>query len=368
MPTDAASDPVPAGSDPEGAETSLIDGEAERRARERRTLRLGIGVTLTFLLAMLFDWTLAYLAPIFIISMLQAPAAPSLGDAAKLVFGTFVVFAGSLYAAGLSQIYPAFFLMALFPALFWTFRFALRGGSVLDHLVYPVRVDTCLPLMAGTRIEVGRNVAFSFVQDIAVCLLVTMFMYVLIPPLPSEPAAKPKPVVPPNEVTRRAALLTAITGSYAFLYLVFGWSNVHTPIYIALYVSSLDLSRGSAAAKGILAANVAAGLLAMLLYQLTMMAPYVPFVAAMMLTVNLVLARMITSKEPWARLASFALSVLMILYGGSIRPFSDGGGANFADRFGELAMAAIWAIGALIILETYFLAKPALVDNTGELQ
>ena len=367
MPTDAASDPVPAGSDPEGAETSLIDGEAERRARERRTLRLGIGVTLTFLLAMLFNWTLAYLAPIFIISMLQAPAAPSLGDAAKLVFGTFVVFAGSLYAAGLAQIYPAFFLMALFPALFWTFRFALRGGSVLITL-FALCGLIVLPLMAGTRIEVGRTVAFSFVQDIAVCLLVAMFMYVLIPPLPSEPAAKPKPVVPPNEVTRRAALLTAITGSYAFLYLVFGWSNVHTPIYIALYVSSLDLSRGSAAAKGILAANVAAGLLAMLLYQLTMMAPYVPFVAAMMLTVNLVLARMITSKEPWARLASFALSVLMILYGGSIRPFSDGGGANFADRFGELAMAAIWAIGALIILETYFLAKPALVDNTGELQ
>ena len=367
MPTDAASDPVPAGSDPEGAETSLIDGEAERRARERRTLRLGIGVTLTFLLAMLFNWTLAYLAPIFIISMLQAPAAPSLGDAAKLVFGTFVVFAGSLYAAGLAQIYPAFFLMALFPALFWTFRFALRGGSVLITL-FTLCGLIVLPLMAGTRIEVGRKVAFSFVQDIAVCLVVAMFMYVLIPPLPSEPAAKPKPVLPPNEVTRRAALLTAITGSYAFLYLVFGWSNVHTPIYIALYVSSLDLSRGSAAAKGILAANVAAGLLAMLLYQLTMMAPYVPFVAAMMLTVNLVLARMITSKEPWARLASFALSVLMILYGGSIRPFSDGGGANFADRFGELAMAAIWAIGALIILETYSLAKPALVDNTGELQ
>ena len=114
-----------------------------------------------------------------------------------------------------------------------------------------------------------------------------MVMYALIPPLPTEPTAKPKPVLPPNEVTRRAALLTVITGSYAFLYLIFGWSNVHTPIYIALYVSSLDLSRGSAAAKGILAANVAAGLLAMLLYQLTMMAPYVPFVAVMILTVNL---------------------------------------------------------------------------------
>ena len=345
----------------------MIDDESERRAHDRRTLRLGIGVTITFLIALLYDWTLAYLAPIFVAPMLQAPVGPSLGTAARMLLGTFVVFVCGLYAAGLSQVYPAFFLMALFPALFWTFRFGLRGGSVLITLFILCGL-ILLPLMAGTRIEVGRNVALSFVQDIAVSLAVTMVMYALIPPLPTEPMAKPKPVLPPDEVTRRAALLTVITGSYAALYLSFGWSNVHTPIYIALYVSSLDLSRGSAAAKGILAANVAAGLLAMLLYQLTMMAPYVPFVAVMILTVNLVLARMITSKAPWARLASFALSVVMILYGSSIRPFSDGGGSNFADRFGELAMAAVWAIGALIILETYFPKRSALVENTGESQ
>ena len=345
----------------------MIADESERRAHDRRTLRLGIGVTITFLIALLYDWTLAYLAPIFVAPMLQAPVGPSLGSSATMLLGTFVVFAGGLYTAGLSQVYPAFFLIALFPALFWTFRFGLRGGSTLMTLFILCGL-ILLPLMSGTKIAVGRNVAFSFVQDIAVSLAVTMVMYALIPPLPTEPAVKPKPMLPPDEVTRRAALLSVVTGSYAVLYLSFGWSNVHTPIYIALYASSLDLSRGSAAAKGILAANIAAGLLAMLLYQLTMMAPYVPFVAVMILTVNLVLAQMITSKAPWARLASFALSVLMILYGGSIRPFSDGGGSNFIDRFGELTMAAIWAIGALIVLEIYFPKKPVAVANTGEPQ
>jgi MFS family permease len=362
MPTDPASRPALAGLDPGGISASAIDDESERRTHDRRTLRLGIGVTITFLIAMLYDWTLAYLAPIFVIPLLKAPVGPSLGAAARMLLGTFVVFVGGLCSAGLAQVYPAFFLMALFPALFLTFRFLLRGGSVLMTL-FALCGLILLPLMAGTRIEVGRSVALSFVQNIAVSLAVTMLMYALIPPLPTEPAAKPKPVLPQDEVTRRAALLTMITGSYAVLYLCFGWSNVHTPIYIALYACSLDLSRGSAAAKGILAANIAAGLLAMLLYQLTLMAPYVPFVAVMILTVNLVLARMILSKAPWAQLASFALSVLMILYGDSIRPFSDSGGANFLDRFGELAMAAIWAIGALTILETYFPTRSAVVDN-----
>ncbi len=174
------------------------------------------------------------------------------------------------------------------------------------------------------------------------------------PARPVEPATKPKPVLPPQEVNRRAALLAAITGSYAVLYFSFAWQIVHTPLYVAVFAFSLDLSRGSSAARGILLANVAAGLLTMVLYQLTRMTPYVPFVAAMMLTVNLIIARAITSKAPWAPLAGFGLSVLMILYGNSLLPFSDSGGSNFAYRFGELTLAAIWAIGALYVLEAFF--------------
>ena len=162
MPTDAASDPALAGLDPGGISASVIDDESERRTHDRRTLRLGIGVTITFLIAMLYDWTLAYLAPIFVIPMLKAPVGPSLGAAARMLLGTFVVFVGGLCSAGLSQVYPAFFLMALFPALFWTFRFGLRGGSVLITL-FALCGLILLPLMAGTRIEVGRNVA-SFLR------------------------------------------------------------------------------------------------------------------------------------------------------------------------------------------------------------
>ena len=90
------------------------------------------------------------------------------------------------------------------------------------------------------------------------------------------------------------------------------------------------------------------------MYQLTVMAPHFPFVATMTLAVVLVLARMITSDAPWAPLAGFALSVVMILYGESIIPFSDEGGANFADRLGELGMAAIYAVAALYVFDAYF--------------
>jgi hypothetical protein len=90
------------------------------------------------------------------------------------------------------------------------------------------------------------------------------------------------------------------------------------------------------------------------MYELTVITPHFLFVAAMVMWVNLVLARMITSGASCAPLAGFALSVVMILYGESIIPFSDEGGANFADRLGELGMAAIYAVAALYVLDAYF--------------
>jgi hypothetical protein len=368
MPTEPTVEQPVAGGDPSGAAIPLPDARSDalseqalaRRTHARRALRLGIGVTLTFVIALAYDWTLAYLAPIFTAPLLRGTAAPTLRAAVGIVLVTALLMLICLLAAGVSQTYPAFFLMALFPALFATFRYGLRGGSALVMILLLVGL-MLLPMVAGTTVEITHKVAGSFVGNIGVSLAVTILMFSLFPPLPSEPQRAPSPVLAAAEVDRRAWILTALTGSYAVAYFSFGWTNVHTPIYIAIYAYSANLARGLTVTKGILAANIAAGLLTMAMYQLTLMTPHFPFVVALVLTVNLILARMTTSDAPWAPLAGFALSVVMILYGESLIPFSDDGGSNFADRLGELGMAAIYAIGGLYVLDAYFPPRqPAL--------
>ena len=373
MPTEpTANQPVAGGEGPRAA-ISLPDTRSEALSEQalaqathaRAALRVGIGVTLTFVIALAYDWTLAYLAPIFAAPLLQGPAAPTLRAALGILLATSVIMLACLLAAGFSQTYPALFLIALFPALFGTFRYGLRGGSTLVMILLLVGL-MLVPMVANTTVEITHNVAGSFVGNIGLSLVVAILMFGLFPPLPSEPARAPKPVLQAAEVDRRAWILTAVTGSYAVAYFSFGWTNVHTPIYIAIYAYSANLARGLTVTKGILAANVAAGLLTVVMYQLTLMTPHFPFVAALVLTVNLILARMITSDAPWAPLAGFALSVVMILYGESIIPFSDDGGSNFGDRLGELGMAAIYAVGALYVLDAYFPARPAALGKGQE--
>ena len=334
----------------------LSDLDITRRTHGRRALRLGIGVTLTFLIAMAFDWTLAYLAPVFAAPLLQKSAPPSFRVAFEVLLVTFVLMFACLFVGGISQAYPALFLFLLFPMLFRTYRYGLRGGSALVLLLLLLGL-MLLPMVANTTPEITRKVAGSFVGNISLSLVVSLLMFELFPPLPSEPQPAPKPVLPAAEVDRRAWILTALTGSYLVAYFSFEWTNVHTPLYIAIYAYGANLARGLTVSKGIIAANIVGGFLTLVMYELTVMTPHFVFIAALVLTLNLILARMITSSASWAPLAGFVLSVVMILYGESIVPFSDAGGANFIDRMGELGMAAVYAIAGLYVLDVYFPEK-----------
>ncbi len=343
MPTEAA---------PEAAGAGLIlpGAGAAERTRNRRVARLGVGVTLTFLIAMAFDWTLAYLAPSFVAPLLQAPAAPTPPAAARVLLVSAILMLACHLLAGFARIYPALFLLALIPALFWTFRYLLRGGAGLIVLLLLIGF-MLLPMAAKVAPQLSWELAASFVWNIALALAVTTLMFAVFPPLPAEPAPVPKPLPPAAQVDRRAWIMALITGSFTIFYYSFDWTNVHTPLYIAVYIQQLSLARSVAVTKGILGANVAAGLLAMCLYTLIAMAPNFAFMAVLVLAVMLGLARMILSGKPWAPLAGLALSSTMILLGSAMGSFTDDGGAMFIDRMGELGAAALYAVAALYALE-----------------
>ena len=74
MPTETGTDAIDPEIDRRTSESGP-DGAPALRTWDRRAFRLGIGVSICFLLALYFDWTLAYLAPVFASPMLQSSTA-----------------------------------------------------------------------------------------------------------------------------------------------------------------------------------------------------------------------------------------------------------------------------------------------------
>ena len=353
MPTDGS---APAPNDP-------------RLMIERHALRLGIGITAVFLIAMWFQWTLAYLAPIFLPFLLQAGRPFRLAEAIELLVAILVVMLVSYALSALSRQLPLLYALVLIPMLFLTFRSLFRGGPVMVILM--VLVGLVLPpLIVKFSHDLAWDVSASFFWNIGLCLVATYVLYVLFPRMPGEPESKPRPVLPPADANTHAATLAVIVGGYNLVYLSLDWHNAHTPLYLVVFASSLALSRTTQTSIGILAANVIGGLVAVVMFELTAAAPNFFFLAALTLPVMIVFARAVVSDAPWAPLANFAMTVVLLIFGPSIGPTdSDGGLENMAYRLFELGIAAIVAVAAVFVLEVLRpVAKPAAQSQLAPVQ
>ena len=92
----------------------------------------------------------------------------------------------------------------------------------------------------------------------------------------------------------------------------------------------------------------------MAMFELTAAAPNFLFLVALTLPIMIVFARAVVSEAPWAPLASFAMSVVLLIFGPSIGPFgTDTGAENLAYRLFELGIAAIYAVAATFVLEAF---------------
>jgi Protein of unknown function (DUF2955) len=328
------------------------------RTHDRRTARLGIGITIIFLIAMAFDWTLGYLAPVFALPMLQARTAPSPGEAAKTMLTTLLIALACYLAGGVARAHPAVFLLLLLLALLATFRYSLRGGSSLMVTVMLLALLS-VPLYSKISQDIAWEAAASFVGNIGLSLLVTYAMFAVFPPLPTEPAPKAKVLPPPEELGGRAWQMAIITGAYAAAYFAFNWTNVLTPIYIGIFMHQVSLARGVKVTGATLLASLAGGTLATLLYELVVMAPNFLFMAMLTFAVFLWLARVMTVETPMAPLAGSALSVILLVYGAAMTSFGEDSGAasGLIDRLRDIGMAAIYSVTALAFLEAFRPAK-----------
>ena len=328
---------------------------------DRRALRLGVGVTIVFLVALYVNWLLAYLAPVFAAPLLQGRRLPTLREAGILMLATIAIAYAAMAAGGVARAYPMLFVVGLLPLLVATFRYHQRGGNTIIVVVILCAV-LLVPLGAKVTPGVARDLAASFIWNIGLSLVVTIAMFTLIPPRGEEPGSAQRTPLPPEEAAWRAWQIALITWSYSVAYFAFDWTNIHTPLYIAIYVQQLSLARSLSVSGAILLANLFGGIVALVLYELIAMTPIFVFMAVLMLPVHLLFARMATGGTKLAPLAGTALSVMLILLGGAMSPTDANASAGFVDRLGELAMAAIYATVALAVIEAFRggKSKPAI--------
>jgi hypothetical protein len=338
-----------------GAASLPAPDDAATLVQHRHRLRLALGVTLSFVTAEMLDWELSFLITVFLVQLLTSPgSAPGLRQGIATVTALGLTTGAAATLSALLVDMPALFAIVLGLVLFLAFVLQRSGRSPALGTLILVAFGL-LPVIAVQAPDLVPAVAFYVVRSSAVAVLWAWLLHAILPDS-EEAAASRAPTArgaatPPRKVVRTALTDTAVLLPVLLVAMTL---EVATALVIVLTVTAVltqhNIAGGRRVALGLLLGNLVGGVTAVIAYQLLSAVPTLGFLTILLLLVSLVYARLITGATSLAPLFVTALITFVIVFGMGVAPFLDEPGATLAIRLRNLAIACVYAFGALSLI------------------
>jgi uncharacterized membrane protein YccC len=337
-----------------GAAPLSASDDAATLVQHRHMLRLALGVTLSFTTAEMLDWELSFLITVLLVQLLTSPGgAPGLrrGIATVTILGLTTAAAATLSTLLVDM--PGLFAIVLGLVLFLAFVLQRSGRSPALGSLLLVAFGF-LPVVAVQAPELVPAVAFYLVRSSAIAVLWAWLLQALLPD--PETAASRAPTSQSAAALPGGVVRTALTDTVVLLPVLLLAMTLEVPaaLVIVLTVTAVltqhTIAGGRQVALGLLVGNLVGGVTAVVAYQLLSAVPTLGFLTALLLLVSLVYARLITGGAALTPLFVTALITFVIVFGMGVAPFLDEPGATLAVRLRNLAIACVYAFGALSLL------------------
>jgi uncharacterized membrane protein YccC len=337
-----------------GAAPLLASDDAATLVQHRHMLRLALGVTLSFTTAEMLDWELSFLITVLLVQLLTSPGgAPGLrrGITTVTILGLTTAAAATLSTLLVDM--PGLFAIVLGLVLFLAFVLQRSGRSPALGSLLLVAFGF-LPVVAVQAPELVPAVAFYLVRSSAIAVLWAWLLQALLPD--PETAASRAPTSKSTAALPGGVVRTALTDTVVLLPVLLLAMTLEVPaaLVIVLTVTAVltqhNIAGGRRVALGLLLGNLVGGVTAVVAYQLLSAVPTLGFLTALLLLVSLVYARLITGGAALTPLFVTALITFVIVFGMGVAPFLDEPGATLAVRLRNLAIACVYAFGALSLL------------------
>ncbi|SDL32363.1 DUF2955 domain-containing protein [Aliiruegeria lutimaris] len=328
-------------------------------------MRLTFGTVGVFGLGLLLDWPLSFIGAVFAALFLQAPAAMPVKVAAKLFFFAILLMFASWIVFSLLAPYPLVFLGAVAIAIVLSLTWSLSGAGIL-----PGVLALMAAMMIPNIIVQSKELALVLVAWIPGNLLIAGFAsalsFTLFPADPNAAGGGQRKAAADFDPVRRLVRMSMVTVPFALAFFLFGWSALLVLFFVALLSQQLAAmpAAGKKVAIGMLTANLLGAGIAIVFYEINVIAPSV--VTAILLTVILCVALGTLSKSdhPLAPVAGSALTTVLVVYGGSIAPFSDEADVKSIVRVVQIGLSALIVIVAYAVVDEFLPERSSAAQSS----
>ena len=323
----------------------------EAREQFRHTLRIALVMALGLTVAEARDQPFAFLSALFAVQLLiKSPNAPSLaqGVGFAVIMAVSTGVALTLCSALLDR--PVAYLLLLSLIIFgclWLLALG-RGGPLPQFLLL---CNVMIPVLAVQSADLAADFAAVMIDASVIAPLLVWLAHGLLPTAyMGQAAAQPSPPPAPANAVHSAvvAFIVLILPFVHFMLNPEAASFVILVTIIGIAVQPPE-ARGLAA-LGLLLGNLIGGIAASLAFFLLTLLPWLGLLFLVTFLAGLVLAGPLHGGGRLAPVFGIALSTFLILFGLGLAPIGEGSAAAFVSRLADVALASLYALGAIVLL------------------
>lgn len=326
---------------------------ASDRAAGRQAIRIAFAAALAFAVAELAGWEFSFLAPMLAVQLLVAmPTAPGFRQGIALPL---VILAATSCALAISTIFsltPVILLALVSLVICWSFYGQRRGAPGAVMLLIQIAF-CCVPVIATISFDLASLFMTSLLLASITAVVTVWLAYLFIPP-PRHAAALPRQSPPGHEPALAARI--AISDTLVLLPVLIAFIARGDINNIVILMITLNLLRavepeGSGKiAMAIILGNVFGGVVAVLVYQLVILAGSFTFFILIVLATGLLFGERIVRGGAAAPVFAIAFATFLLILGLGISPLPSGSEELLLIRIVKILVASAYTIGALSLV------------------
>ncbi|WP_164660119.1 DUF2955 domain-containing protein [Tropicibacter sp. Alg240-R139] len=318
-------------------------------------LRLAFGVTLAFGLGLVLDWPLAYIGAVFAALFLQAPIGLPLAAFGKLFVFSIGLMLISFVLSAVFAPYSVVFLILVAIGIILSFVWSVSGAGVLPGVI-ALMGALMIPNLLLQSQDLALVLVFWIPLNLFFAGCVSTLMFTLIPAAPPSATAQKKAQAATDfDRARRITRMSLVTVPFAIVFFLSGSSALLVLFFVALLSQQLAAmpSAGTTVAKAMLTANMLGAGVAIVCYEINVIAPVLVTPILLCLLFCLTLGALGKTKIPLAAAAGSAITTAIVIYGGTIAPYSDDADIKSIVRVAQVATAAFFVIIAYVVVDEF---------------
>lgn len=318
-------------------------------------LRLAIGVTLSLLLALTLAWPGSFLMAIITAILLSSGAPPlpiKSGISLMVATAGLLIFGQGLTELTLHMPVVCSLLIVLFVIVG---QYAMLSGTSLLLVVVLFIGVLVLPLLGMASPILVEGIVGGLFTSISLAVICSWLIFGLLPYRGEGQAQKTAPdLLPKPQRLKRAMLLTTLVLPVFFLFYCLEMTgDVLILIFVVLLIQMPSTEMGVKSGVGLLLANALGGLAAVIIYKTLTLAPSLIMLGLLIFIFSLLFAQRIFSDHPMAKLYGSGLNTIIVILGSTTGAYGDGAAETIYIRLIQIAMAVIYVIAMLSLLEAY---------------